>query len=190
MGQPTWREIVKVMVPERPTSLWTPALDYVTPGKLYQIVVEALAVAQDAPPVRQEATPPEKDVVPAKPEASSVEADAAATEPPRTPELQDQRWKPESGNECTADGDSALSRSVGLTLEGCAVGALIAKIGGSTADLKPDPAKLVLFSVGRHCVFTAPDATKAGSLYLAMNDTRDAVGRVQGRLEVRIFEAL
>src|ERR1700686_430938 len=40
MGQPRWREIKRVIVPGREASLWTPALDYVTPGKLYRLVVE------------------------------------------------------------------------------------------------------------------------------------------------------
>jgi hypothetical protein len=81
-------------------------------------------------------------------------------------------------------------RSGALTLESCAVGALIAKIGGSTADVKPDKDKVVLFSAGRHCVFSIADATKAGSLYLGMNDTKESVAKLQGQLEVTIFEAL
>jgi hypothetical protein len=148
MGQPSWREIKKLKVPEREASFWTPVLDYVAPGKLYRILVEALPAAGE------------------------------------------QHWTPESGTKCTADGDPALPRAGALSLENCAVGALIAKIGGSTADFKPDKDKLVLFGVGRHCVFSISDAAKAGSLYLGMNDTGETAAKVQGQLEVTVFEAL
>jgi hypothetical protein len=50
--------------------------------------------------------------------------------------------------------------------------------------------KLVLFSVGRHCVFSVGDAAKAGALYLGINDARETVTGVQGLLKVRIDEAL
>jgi hypothetical protein len=69
------------------------------------------------------------------------------------------------------------------------VGALLAKIGGSTADLKPEKDKVVLFAVGRHCVFTV-EATKAGTLYLGVNDTLDCLVRVRGQLEITLPEAL
>jgi len=212
MAQPSWRQIKRVMVPERDGSLWTPALDYITPGKLYRIVVEARlfgpAADSDPPAASDPGAPPP----------------ASAPAPPAT----DQHWTPESGTECTADGDPALQRSGSLTLDSCAPGALIAKIGGSTADLKPDKDRLLLFSVGRHCVFSVPvapvqasapvavqpaqtwpapapvasqpaqtgpvpapvDPSKVGSLYLGMNDTKDTRKNVKGQLEVTIFEAL
>ena len=47
-----------------------------------------------------------------------------------------------------------MERSDSLLISSAAVGALLAKIGGSTADLKPEKDKMVLFTVGRHCVFT------------------------------------
>jgi hypothetical protein len=72
---------------------------------------------------------------------------------------------------------------------GAAVGALLAKIGGSTADLKPDKEKVVLFAVGRHCVFTV-EATKTGTLYLGVNDALDSLVRVRGQLEITLSEAL
>ena len=43
---------------------------------------------------------------------------------------------------------------------------------------------------GRGVPQSVPDATKAGGLYLGVNDTKQTVGRVQDRLEVAIFEAL
>jgi hypothetical protein len=47
MGEPSWRFIKEIPVPERPGVFWTPALDYVTPGRLYRIAVEPTA----GPPV-------------------------------------------------------------------------------------------------------------------------------------------
>ncbi len=142
MAQPTWRELKKVTVPDKPGNAWTPALDYVTPGKLYLI---------------------------------------EAAETPK--------WKPESGTECTADGDAALTRSTAAVLDTAPVGALIGKIGGSTADMKPNK-ELVIFSVGRHCVFSVADAAKAGTLYLAMNDVPASQSKVGNSIEVTIHEGL
>ena len=77
-----------------------------------------------------------------------------------------------------------------MILDGCPPGALIAKIGGSTADVKPDKDKTTLFSVGRHCVFSIADAAKVGSLYLGINDSKETIARVQGGLQVKIYESL
>ena len=155
MGNPSWREIKKVSVPDPAGSIWTPALDYVTPNKLYRLAVEPV------------------------PDSTSN-----TTPPP----MQQQMWTPESGSPCTADGDQALSRTPGL--DTCAVGALIGKVGGSSSDIKIDAAKLILFSVGRHCVFSVTDPLKTGSLYLGINDTKDSVAKVTGQLTVTIYEAL
>jgi hypothetical protein len=89
--------------------------------------------------------------------------------------LRDQRWRPESRADCTADGDPSLSRRGTFILDGCPAGTLIAKVGGSTADVSPDKDKTTLFSVGRHCVFSIADATKVGSLYLGMNDVKETM---------------
>lgn len=153
MGKLTWREIKKLKVPDPTASVWTAALDYVTPGKLYRIAVKPVPVAGQT-------------------------------------DSREQQWKPESGNDCSADGDASLTRTPPLIIDTCAVGALIGKIGGSTADTKIDSAKLVLFSVGRHCVFSLSDPVHAGSLYLGMNDAMDSISKLQGQLEVTLDEAL
>ena len=168
MGQPSWREIRRLQVPDRPAAMWTPALDHVTPAKLYRITVEPQAGAQ------QQAGPQQP----------------AAAQAPAPPPPQDQRWTPAGEQPCTADGSPTLSRNGGLVIEGCAPGALIGKVGGSTADLKPDKDKVILFSVGRHCVFSVTDAVKTGALYLGINDGREGITGVQGQLEVTICEAL
>lgn len=180
MGQPTWREIKTVTVPDREGSIWTPALDYITSGKLYHLVVEARPEppAPQPQPQAQQAVQPQPAVQP---------PDVA---PPAPPLLRDQHWRPESGVDCTADGDAALSRNGPLILDGCPAGALIAKIGGSTADVKPDQEKNTLFSVGRHCVFSITDSTKVGSLYLGMNDAKETMARIRGGLQVKIYESL
>ena len=157
MGQPTWREIKKLKVPEEGAGLWTTALDYVTLGKLYRLVVDSQPIAQPAE---------------------------------NQPTTQHQKWKPESSTGCTADGDPSLVRSGSLVIETSAAGALIAKVGGSTADLKPDKDKLLIFSAGRHCVFSVTDPAKTGSLYLGINDTAGSQPKLTGQLEVTIFEAL
>jgi hypothetical protein len=151
MGQPSWREICTVTVPDRAANIWTPALDYVAPTKLYKLVV------------KQTGTPPDE-----------------------------QRWKPagSTGAAATADGDpSAATGHAGLLGE-CALGALIAKIGGSAADAKPDPAKVMLFSVGRHCVFSVELPAKPGTLYLGVNNASADLSKLSGTLEVTISEAL
>jgi hypothetical protein len=144
MGQPTWREIRKLKVPDEVSNAWTPALDFVTAGKLYRISV-----------------------------------------------VSTQKWKPEaSENECNADGDITLTRSSEAILNSSAIGALIGKIGGSTADFKPDANKVILFGVGRHCVFSVADPAKAGPLYLGMNDTPNSQSKVTKLLDVVIEESL
>ncbi|MFN2407675.1 MAG: hypothetical protein ABR594_16625 [Pyrinomonadaceae bacterium] len=144
MGQPTWREIRKLKVPGDAKMAWTPAMDFVTPGKLYRIIVDAK-----------------------------------------------QEWKPDSGSaKCNADGDATVKLSSEVVLSTSAIGALIAKIGGSTADLKPDTNKVTVFSAGRHCVFSVADATKAGPLYLGINDLPNSQAKVAGQIEVTIEESL
>ena len=144
MGQPTWREISKVKVPSEARTAWTPALDFVTPGKLYRIIVDSK-----------------------------------------------QEWTPGSSSaKCNADGDATLTLTGDVVLSSSAIGSLIAKIGGSTADLKPDLSKVVLFGAGRHCVFSIADAAKAGPLYLGINDLPSSQTKVTGQIEVTIEESL
>jgi hypothetical protein len=99
-------------------------------------------------------------------------------------------WTPESGSACGPDGDPGLTRNSALTIDTCAPGALIGKIGGGTADVKADKDKVVLFGIGRRCVFSISDAAKAGPLYLGMNDTLQGASKFQGHLDVTISEAL
>jgi hypothetical protein len=163
MGEPSWRFIKEIPVPQRPGVFWTPALDYVMPGRLYRIAVEPTG------------------------------------EPPGT----DQKWKPASAKQqCTADGDATQTRqgdgteaASSLPVDTCAVGALIGKIGGSSAEVKPDKQKAMLFGVGRYCVVSIEasktgEAAKTGALYLGVNDTSAGAIGLEGTLTVKIYEAL
>lgn len=174
MGQPTWRDVKTVSVPERTGAIWTPVLDYLTPGRLYRLKVEP------RPPAPQQAAP------------VGGEQGGPGQPGAQQPAPVEQTWTPESAPApCTADGDtSGLARKDPVALSDVRVGALIARIGGSTADHTGDKEKTVVFAVGRHCVFQAPEAPRVGSLYLSINDTTSSAARIDGQLEVKISEAL
>ena len=169
MGQPTWNSTPAntVTVPERPGCIWTLALDWLTAGKLYRIQV--LTIPRPVPPPAEGQAPPPAALV-----------------------MEDPRWTPHGASQpCTADGDmSGLSRREALLLPEARLGALIAKIGGGTADTAIDKTKTetTAFTVGRYCVFKAPDT--GGPLFLAMNESPSAAGLAQSALEVVISEAM
>ena len=165
MGQPTWRLVAeKKSVPASQGHLWTPVLDYVVPTHLYRIVVSMTG--------------------------------AAASKPP-----EEQTWQPESAKPCTADGSVEIVRSaVGVSqpavpstatppLSGVPIGALVARVGGGTAE-SGDTNRSVVFAVGRHCVFSGPDIVKSGSLFLGVNDVPDCAKKLNGQLLVDVYEAL
>jgi hypothetical protein len=189
MGERTWRELdlrAGGRVPEREGCIWTPVYDYLTPGKTYRLEVEAVTAPAPAPIPPAPAAPavPPAPVVAAAAPAPGPPPVAAAPAPP-APALVNQTWQPEGTKTCTADGATALDRTV--LLPAAPGGALIAKIGGSSADTTVD--KLPLFAVGRHCVFTV-EAGKAGTLYLGVNDAVGSMARLTGHLTVRLWEAL
>jgi hypothetical protein len=99
---------------------------------------------------------------------------------------------------CSADGDfSGVAQGTappcGTPLvSSAAPGALIARIGGSTADHTIDTAATpsrVAFSIGRRCIFTVP-GSPTGSLFLGVNDDPARMAGVTGRLLVNIYEAV
>jgi len=72
------------------------------------------------------------------------------------------------------------------------IGALVARIGGSTADQTLDSGTTlprIAFAVGRKCVFSVP-TTAAGSLFLGVNDDPSRMALVAGELRVSIYEAI
>jgi hypothetical protein len=110
----------------------------------------------------------------------------------------DGRWLPLGfAAPCTADGDvgdtcrGSLPAPVPL-LASAPVGALIGKIGGSSADITADtgnPPSRILFSVGRQCVLLVPQ-TVVGSLFLGINDAAARLGGVEGSLLVNVSTAV
>jgi hypothetical protein len=161
MATPIWRKIVSQLVVPEAGQQWTVALEALTVGKMMKV---------------------------------EVVVDPGATPPiPGT-------WTPKGyTNPCTADGyfDSEALPPGGNPaptplLAGTPPGALIARIGGSTADQTIDAAekpKRIVFSIGRRCVFTVPDAP-TGSLFLGVNDAAARMAAVAGSLKVNIYEAV
>src|SRR5580700_5313684 len=123
-----------------------------------------------------------------------VEVVVAPTRVP--PELGE--WIPqEFAAACSADGDfdgtARGTRPTGTPLVASTpLGALIARIGGSTADQTVDTAQTpsrLIFAIGRKCIFTVP-ASPVGSLFLGVNDDPIRMAGVNGRLLVDIYEAV
>ena len=77
-----------------------------------------------------------------------------------------------------------------LLLPDARLGALIAKVGGSTADAAPDKNVVTVFAAGRYCVFKAPEEGKTGPLYLTVNDSPTGAAQVTGSLDVVISESM
>lgn len=97
------------------------------------------------------------------------------------------QWEYSPAKKCSPDG----GRSAGLLQDSLVlsapVGALIGKIGGSTAD-KPDPTKQLVFTVGSTCVILLDDKTK-GALFLTMNDQVSRFDDHSGEISVEAWEA-
>jgi hypothetical protein len=94
----------------------------------------------------------------------------------------DGRWTYAERGGCAADGDllSLISPQACL-LRGAPVGALIAKVGGSTAGTTDG----TMFLVGRSCIYEL-DQSKRGPLYLTINDEPSGMDNNGGKLAVTI----
>jgi hypothetical protein len=108
-------------------------------------------------------------------------------------------WTPHGfSGACSPDGDftgklrGEASNCGAPLVPSAPIGALIARIGGSTADQTldtgPTPSKIA-FSVGSKCVFSVP-AAPTGSLFLGVNDDPSRMASVTGQLLVNIYEAV
>jgi hypothetical protein len=100
------------------------------------------------------------------------------------------RWSPATGTDCSADG-IASSAKTGTLSSAAQWGALIGKLGGSSADV-PDPGATSMpygnkrvFGVGSHCVISLV-STEGGPLYLTMNDIPEGFNSHSGSLHVLI----
>jgi hypothetical protein len=171
--------LVMAAAPSAPTAAAAPA----------EVVAAAEALgaveAAEAPEGVEADEAPEAPAPMVAPEPPAPVAPAPAAPEWPAPGPADQTWQPEGSKRCTADGATALDRTA--LLPGAPAGALIAKIGGSSADTTVD--KLPLFAVGRHCVFTV-EAGKAGTLYLGVNDVVGSMSRLTGHLIVKLWVAL
>ncbi len=92
-------------------------------------------------------------------------------------------WSYSPGSACSANGDlTAMIGRSGCLLPAGPVGALIGKIGGSTAG----SADGTIFLVGVTCVFTV-DEKSGGPLYLSMNDEPSGFCNNTGQLAVDVM---
>lgn len=81
MGQPSWRPLRTVTVPDRAGNIWTPALDYITPNKLYLLVVEAQS--HDSASAAEATTTPAPAAAPSTTTAVGTTTPAQSPLPPR-----------------------------------------------------------------------------------------------------------
>jgi hypothetical protein len=101
-------------------------------------------------------------------------------------------WTPEGfARACGPDGDFSGQQSGTPFIASAPLGALIARIGGSTADATLDPTSTtrIAFSVGRRCIFVTP-TTVRGALFLGVNDSAPNMLKLAGRLCVDVYEAM
>ncbi len=93
-------------------------------------------------------------------------------------------WQVCPKTRCGPDGALTEGLEDDTLLKNAPIGALIAKIGGSTAE-KPLETGATAFAVGSFCVMhLAPEAR--GALYFAMNDKVKAFDAHDGALDVEI----
>jgi hypothetical protein len=102
-------------------------------------------------------------------------------------------WSPIKGTMCGANGIVANPPKSGCLSTGAPYGALIGKLGGSSADI-PDSSTPTapygtkrVFAIGTHCVI-ALGGSEGGPLYLTMNDSPDGFANHSGDLHVLIEE--
>ena len=94
------------------------------------------------------------------------------------------RYSP-SADVCSPDGDrESLMDNTNCLRTDVAVGALLAKIGGSVAGRDDG----TVFPVGSFCVVQF-DPTKTGPLFLTMNDEPNGFDGNSGEIEVSIWDA-
>jgi hypothetical protein len=105
------------------------------------------------------------------------------------------KWRLNSNEECGADGSIKGGTKTTALVTTAAVGALVGKVGGSTADL-PDASTTAstatsgrkLFAVGSYAVI-ALTSNDSGPLFLTMNDGPEGFATHSGSLWVLIEDA-
>jgi len=121
----------------------------------------------------------------------------------RAPDPVTGTWTPQDFTAaCTADGDVKGTAQGNRQQQGtpflpsASIGALIARIGGSTADTTLDagtpagtnPLRMG-FAAGRTCVFSVPQMP-LGALFMGVNDDMKRMAGLQGWLLVNVYEGL
>jgi hypothetical protein len=154
MADPNWDQGLPVTVPAKPRHGYsTKVVDYIDASKRLKFV------AQDHRQI-------------------------SAQQPGQAPVEVENKWNYTHDKQCTADGEpTAAVNPANCLLPQAPPGALIAKIGGSTAGRTDG---LQLFVVGSFCVIDFDEKTK-GTLYLTMN--ADPMGSLDrgGELAVTIY---
>ena len=97
-------------------------------------------------------------------------------------------WWVAPDRQCGPDGIRDVGFGDALLVSSAALGALVAKIGGSNAE-KPDATKqTVVFVVGPACILSLDEKIK-GPLFLTMNDSPLRFTAHRKELDVQIWEA-
>lgn len=177
MSDPHWDVGIELDVPARPShGNWTRVVEYVDGSQRLKFDVDD---TRNSPP----AAAPAADGAPVAPlppvAANAPEAIQVAREP--------NTWSYAQDKSCGADGDSkAPINPSNCLMADAPPGALIAKIGGSTAGKISDGVKS--FVVGSFCVIDVDDKSK-GTLYLTMNADPMAPSQRTGFLRVKIYRS-
>jgi hypothetical protein len=96
------------------------------------------------------------------------------------------KWCYAKDRECGPDGDRNLGFPQEVLVPGAPLGALVCKIGGSTAD-KPDAAKQTVFTVGSECVVSLDEKVK-GIMFVTMNDAPSEFDAHDKEIELQVWE--
>jgi hypothetical protein len=96
-------------------------------------------------------------------------------------------WSYAPKRKCGPDGARNLGLPQDVMVPGAPLGALVAKIGGSSAD-KPDASKQTVFVVGSECVVVldGKDGKSSGTLFLTMNDEPTQFAGHDGEMQIEI----
>ncbi|HEV2416890.1 MAG TPA: hypothetical protein VGX94_03735 [Terriglobia bacterium] len=170
--QPLWRSIVTDFeVSAKPQGIWTKILDYVGPSRKLRLRATGTWTWQEAAPA------PSGSPQPVTKPANAIDAVKAAASSAAV----------SIGHfgQCGPDGDIYVTAPADALLADVLPGALIGKIGGSSAAVKNSGA----FVVGSDCVLEV-DANTKGPLYLTINDSCVGMHDNSGTIRVSIWEAL
>src|SRR5713226_9672888 len=170
MSDPNWQVLKTAEVPARPKQgYWTLAVEYVNPSQRLKFAVEEIAAKSQPQQPQGGFTPAPAVITPTPPPTPSPSTSPPTATSPGSPvavATSAPKWSYAPDRKCTADGDPKAPLNPATCLFADAPpGALIGKIGGSTAG-KTDGTKL--FVVGSYCVIELEDKAK-GPLYLTMN---------------------